>query len=267
MSIEFSFSGSVGETTAEESTLLVKAARRLYFNLDSGEIYARFDIRSPISRWDAKRGDTQRIHLYIVDEEQEDNEIVKLPAGAELSLSASLSYGGVNLLGHTPWTEKTDADGYTYYESIVSFKTDEINEAIGYGGEEKPRLDLKADIEIVDGGATISSGTFTLRVNNDVTRAEGEPATPASGIRRRGFTFAYWITGRTGGGLSNLDGQATTGLSKGECQVRIKVAGKNEEFDWITDPDPGVTVADGIDVVKPLDYDAVTNPGLFVRIA
>lgn len=268
MSIEFSFPGSVGEATAEESVVLEYTALSLYFNIDSGDLYPRFDVRTPLTRLDFTRGDKRKIRLYPVNEEQEDDEIIVLPDGAEILFEASPNFGGVNFLANTPWEKKTGADGFVYYQSIVDFGTDEINDAIGYGtGNELAKIELKADIEITDAGAPNSCRTVMIRIHNDIARAGGTPASPAGGIRRRGFTFAYWITGRVGGTAASLDGQATAGLAKGQCQVRIKINGKNEEFDWITDPDPGVTVADGVDIVKPTDYHAANNPGLFVRIA
>lgn len=76
------------------------------------------------------------------------------------------------------------------------------------------------------------------------------------------------VTGLTGGGASNLDGVHTTQLARG-AMVQLVLPGPPplvEQWEFIADPDPGVTVSNPANgVIVPLDYNINTNANIWAQ--
>ena len=263
MGFQYSFPGSVGEVTAEESVVLEYCARSLYFNIDSRELYLRFDTRTPIRRWEGTVGDQQRIRLYIVNEEQEDTELIELPAGVSIIFAAVSAFGDDPLVECTEWTPGADSDGSVYYEGILDFDTVELKAAMNYGtGTEDTRLDLLADIKIIDGAAKITSGTITLRVWNTASREDGD--TPTTLALHSGFQFKSSLSSSSQATSETaLAALATEGLATGKIIVLFLVG--DEPQHWILLAGTAADVA-GFSK-RPTDYHGTTNAKYWKRIA
>lgn len=80
--------------------------------------------------------------------------------------------------------------------------------------------------------------------------------------------FLSAVVGHTGGGATNLDGVQTTQLMRG-TYVSFVIDGDPplpEDWQFIADPDPGVTVTDvDAGIILPLDYDIASNANIWVK--
>jgi len=261
--------GIVLEAAASGSSVLEVFARNLFINMDTGDVYLRSGDRSPVTIWPAKRGDKVPVQQRFVNEELDGtDELIKLPDGVAIRFEGHKKTGNVVdysvlMVQQNVWTPE-DLDTDPHYDATVDFDTPAINAAIGKGtGNELTYIDLECDIEVWKGDDRLSSANLTVRVYNDHSRGEGDvPST--LGFIGSGFTHAWWITGLVGGALTDLDGQATTHLEYGKPFVIIEIGdGPPNLYKYIEDPDPGVTVCDGVNLIKPTDYNAATNYGLW----
>ena len=76
-------------------------------------------------------------------------------------------------------------------------------------------------------------------------------------------TFLPLVTGLTGGGATNLDGQTTVGLTV----PRLFSVSISDNFEiWKLRTKAGGDVVDGTSIVQPVDFNASTNNVVFVRI-
>lgn len=248
------------ESAASGSSVLEVFARNLFSNMDTGEVYLRSGDRSPITRWSAKRGDKIPVQQRFVNEELDGtDELIKLPAGVQIRFEAHRKINGVVdysqlMVQQNAWTAE-DLETDPHYDATVDFDTPAIDAAIGRGtGNELPYIDLECDIEVWKDDDRLSSANFDIRVYNDHSRGEGDvPST--LGFIGNGLTNAWWISGLVGGENTDLDGQATTHLEYGKPLVIVEVGdGPPSLYRYTKDPDPGVTVCDGVNLVKPTDY-------------
>lgn len=255
---------------ASGSSVLEVFARNLFANLDTGEVYLRSGDRSPILLWPAKRGDQIPVQIRFVNEELDGaDELIALPEGWGITVEGHLvvggvaQYGGPVMIRQTVWAEE-DPGTDPHYDAVIDFETVGINAAIGKGtGAELPYIDIELDIEVTVGGQKLSSMNLKCRVYND--HARGESETPAQlGYIGNGLQHGFWITGLTGGASTDLDGQPTAHLEYGRPLVIVDVGeGPPSLYKYIEDPDPGVTACDGVNLIKPADYDSEDNRGLW----
>lgn len=130
----------------------------------------------------------------------------------------------------------------------------------------KESVTLIGEVERVVSGARASSNTFTATVYSDVIRGdEGVPTSGPPDYPSSSEVFAIFpaVTGLTGGGATNLDGQLTAGGIMVEKSVRavvISSALKLYQFTAGTDAEsaPGI--------VRPDDFDETTNAYVWKQI-
>jgi len=261
--------GIVLEAAASGSSVLEVFCRNLFVNMDTGEVYLRSGDRSPVTIWPAKRGDKVPVQMRFVNEELDGtDELIKLPDGVSIrfeghrkNANGTVDYS-VLMVQQNVWTPE-DLTTDPHYDATIDLDTNAINAAIGKGTTELPYIDIECDVEVWKGEDRLSSANFTMRVYNDHARGEGDVPTTL-GYLTTGYIFGHWITGLTGGANTDLDGQATTHLEYGKTFVIIEVVdGPPALYKYIEDTDPGVTVCDGVNLIKPTDYNAATNYGLW----
>jgi len=260
--------GIVLEIASSGNSVLEVFCRNLFVNMDTGEVYLRSGDRSPVRTWPAKRGDKVPVQIRFVNEELDGtSELIKLPVGTAIRFEAhrrnadgSCDYSAL-MVQQNVWSAE-DLETDPHYDATVSFDEVALNSAIGKGGTELPYVDIECDIEVWKGTDRLSSANMTIRVYNDHSRGEAD-VPDVLGFIGSGYQFAWWITGLVGGLNTDLDGQPTIHLAYGETVVRVDVGGPPSEYKYVEDPEPGVTVCDGVNLIKPTDYNAATNDGLW----
>jgi len=140
------------------------------------------------------------------------------------------------------------------FEGILNLNTQEIADFL----EGRAEREAAFCVDLVDGdGNRISP--FRRPITLQATDAGATTTIP-------GVIYDPTITGLTGGGSSNLDGQVTEGRALGTLFIIIRViSGARSQSVWqlIAGNDP---TDEDAGIVQPLDYDAGTNAVQFVRV-
>jgi len=181
----------------------------------------------------------------VVTPAQQNGFIVALPASPTptLTINSSLMQIPPSLIGSLDLT----GAGVTEILDGVAFET----------------VDMTVQ---TNGMWTSASAPVIVKTPN--TFAGGVPSTPAFGTAATVVHYLSAITGLVGGGPTNLDGVHTTQLLRGTMVTLVLPIDPATEQDWqfIADPDPGVTVSDPDNgIVVPLDYNISTNPNIWIQ--
>lgn len=177
------------------------------------------------------------------------------PASGDASYAAIISVrditaGPVTLSSTQPLTAIRNG-----FEGILHLDTQEISDFLSGRAEREAAF----CVDLTDSAGNKLS-PFRRSIALQATSAGGATTIP-------GVIYNPAITGLTGGGATNLDGQVTAGRAIGTLWIVIRtISGERVKSEWLTISATGVTDEDA-GIIRPLDHDASTNAVNLVRVS
>jgi hypothetical protein len=240
------------------------------------------NIGAPAQTYTVKRGATPSVGvLYVADDGTPD----PYPDGAGITVGFKLPNPNNTIVpGTTAFDGAYTVAGSTganpddngIYWIAVGFEGAALNTALGFDppdvNNDVVQVTLAGEVMAVNGSEVDKSGTFSLIVQHDInTGAEGAVTAAA---------YLYpqiWgtIAALTGGGATDLDDQATAGVQTPPNMIAMTgvtdtIAGGGALVNagaltiWQLQPAAGRVTGAGL--VQPLDFNAVTNDVIWVKV-
>lgn len=229
---------------------------RIYFDLLTQKLIEGVDYNREVTALEGKRRDFGALELVAV----ESNAVVELTAPWTIRAGLKIrgAYTGPFLASSATWSKQGEGAG-TFYRGDFSLNTTEVNAAFVAAGE-PASLACMLEIQLSLPGKTISSPAVDYTLANDVIRGdEGTPTagTPAFPLPNEIVQILWGVTDLTGTGGTSLRALTTVGVTTPRMFMTRTDVLRTYRLRAGTD------AADGLRIIRPLDYDATTNAKVY----
>lgn len=245
--------------------------REIFIDITTGNLLKSLADSTPPNGVSFYLGDVFTLRIWLC---QPSGVSGQAAAGIQINAGDQIVFAGKSannltaadaLYAATPFAENNDGHGNYFYEAALDLTGAGLATALAATGNNQ--LSTLADVKIENAGNT-NRVTFQVPITvrqeayagTEGTTGAGDPVYPAPGALALTVgvpNFMPLITGKTGGGATNIDGIATTTLPV-DYLIAAPIAGLGF---WLLQAG---AAAGG--EIAPADYDAGTNNKKWIKI-